>query len=672
MSDLLRWGIIGPGNIAKQFANGVNHSKLCKLVAVASRTPGKADTFADEFNIPTRYTSYEQLIADPNVDAIYISTPHTQHPEWAIKCAKAGKHVLSEKPAGLNRYQTEAMIQAAREAGTFFMEAYMYRTHPQIAKVLELIQGGAIGDVKFIDAKFAFNASGAPATSRLKDKNLGGGGILDVGGYTVTFVRLIAGSTKTTATINPTKIKAVGIIGQTEVDDYAAASLEFANGIIAQVATGVCVGMDNKARIFGSTGSITVETPWVPAREGGTVKLLLNNKDGEQTIDVTTDEYLYGMEADTCAKAIAAGKQQACAPAMNWDDSLGTFAVLDEWRNQIGLTYPAETPEGCGPISGIAPLPPRPDHNMKYATVEGIEKPVSKFIFGCDNQVDYYHGAAVWDDFVNRGGNTFDTAWMYRGGHFERHLGNWMKQRGIRDQINILSKSAHTPNCHPEGIRKQCRESLERMQIDFAEMHILHRDNLDIPVGEFIDVLNELKDEGLIGVFGGSNWSLERFKEANEYAKANGKQPMTIMNNNLSLARMVNPVWGGCIAASEPEYMQYLEETQTAHMAWSSQARGFFTDRSAPDKLGVDQSLEHSWYSEDNFKRKDRAIELANAKGVLPINIAAAYVICQPFPSFALIGPRTLHENYTTMPGLDIELTKQELAYLDLRADSPE
>ena len=118
--------------------------------------------------------------------------------------------------------------------------------------------------------------------------------------------------------------------------------------------------------------------------------------------------------------------------------------------------------------------------------------------------------------------------------------------------------------------------------------------------------------------------------------------------------------------------MQYLEETQTAHMAWSSQARGFFTDRSAPDKLGVDQSLEHSWYSEDNFKRKDRAIELANAKGVLPINIAAAYVICQPFPSFALIGPRTLHENYTTMPGLDIELTKQELAYLDLRADSPE
>lgn len=671
MSDRLRWGIIGPGNIAKQFANGVNHSQLSKLVAVASRTPGKADTFADEFNIPTRYTTYEQLLADDNIDAVYIATPHTQHPQWAIKTAQAGKHVLSEKPAGLNRYQAEAMIQAARENNVFFMEAYMYRTHPQIFKVLELIQSGAIGQVRFIDAKFAFNAAGAPATHRLRDPQLGGGGILDVGGYPVTMVRLLAGSIQATGFANPTKIKAIGVIGQTKVDDYATASLEFPGDIIATVTAGVQLATENKAHIHGSEGSIVVETPWVPAREGGTVKLVLRNKDGEQTIDVTTDEYLYGIEADTCAKAIAQGKQQATAPAMSWDDSLGNFAVLDEWRSQIGMVYPAETPEGNKPIGYASPLPARPDHNMKYAKVDGIDKPVSKFIFGCDNQVDYYHGAAVWDDFINRGGNTFDTAWLYAGGKFEKHLGNWIKSRGIRQHINILSKSAHTPNCDPVNIRKQCKESLQRMQIDHAEMHILHRDNLDIPVGEFIDVLNELKDEGYISVFGGSNWSLDRFKAANEYAKANGKQPMTILNNNLSLARMVNPVWDGCIASSEPEYLEYLEETQTPHMAWSSQARGFFTDRSGRDKVGIDPHLETPWYSEDNFKRKDRATELAKAEGVLPINIAAAYVLCQPFPSFALIGPRTLYETYTTMPGLDIELTKQELAYLDLRADSP-
>ena len=249
MSDRLRWGIIGPGNIAKQFANGVNHSKLCKLVAVASKTPGKADTFADEFKIPTRYTSYEELLADSNIDAVYIATPHTHHPQWAIAAAKAGKHVLSEKPAGLNRYQTEAMIQAARENNVFFMEAYMYRTHPQIAKVLELIQSDAIGDLRVIQAEFAFNASGAPDTSRLRDINLGGGGILDVGGYTVTLARLIAGSGKTTKAINPTKIKAVGYLGKTKVDDYATASLEFDNGVIAQVTTGVCVGMENKVKI---------------------------------------------------------------------------------------------------------------------------------------------------------------------------------------------------------------------------------------------------------------------------------------------------------------------------------------------------------------------------------------------------------------------------------------
>lgn len=671
MSDLLRWGIIGPGNIAKQFANGVNHSKLCKLVAVASRTPGKAQGFADEFKIPTLYDNYEALLADPNVDAVYIATPHTHHPQWAIAAAKAGKHVLSEKPAGLNRYQAQAMIQAARENGTFFMEAYMYRTHPQIAKVLELIQSDAIGELRFINATFGFNAAGAPDDSRLRNIELGGGGILDVGGYTVTLANLLAGSTKTHQSIAPTKVKAVGHIGKTNVDDYAAATLEYPNGVIAQVATAVQCNMENKVHIHGATGQITILSPWIPARESGTVQIILKNKDGEQTIDITTDEYLYGMEADTCAKAIAQGKQQAEAPAMSWDDSLGTFAVLDEWRNQIGLTYPAETPEGNKPISGIAPLPPRPDHNMQYAQLPGLDKPVSKFIFGCDNQHDYFHGAAVWDDFINRGGNTFDTAHLYAGGKFEKNLGNWMKQRGVRDQINILSKGAHTPHCHPEAIRKQCRESLERMQIEYSDIYILHRDNLDLPVGEFIDVLNELKDQGLIKVFGGSNWSLARFKEANEYAKANGKQPMTILNNNLSLARMVNPVWGGCIASSEAEYLEYLEESQIAHMAWSSQARGFFTDRSGRDKVGIDRELEMPWYSEENFQRKDRATELAKEKGCLPINIAAAYVLCQPFPSFALIGPRTLHETYTTMPGLDIQLTKQELAYLDLRADSP-
>ena len=671
MSDLLRWGIIGPGNIAKQFANGVNHSKHCKLVAVASRTLDKANTFADEFNIPTRYGSYEALLADSNIDAVYIATPHTQHPQWAIKAAEASKHVLSEKPAGLNRYQAQAMIQAARENNVFFMEAYMYRTHPQIAKVIQLIQSGAIGDLCMIQANFSFNASDAAPDSRLRNNALGGGGILDVGGYTITMARLLAGSTKTTGSINPTKIKAVGIIGQTNVDDYAAASLEFPNGILAQVATGVCVNMDNQVRIFGSTGSITILTPWIPARKGGTVQIVLKNDDGEQTIDITTDEYLYGMEADTCAKAIAAGKQQAEAPAMDWDDSLETFAVLDEWRKQIGLEYQAETPEQNQPINGKPILPPRSDHNMQYAELPGVDKPVSKFIFGCDNQHDYYHGAAVWDDYINRGGNTFDTAYAYGRGKFEKHLGNWIKSRGIRDQINILAKGAHTPHCNPTDIRRQFHESLERMQLNDADMYILHRDNLDVPVGELVDVLNELKDQGLIKVFGGSNWSLERFKQANAYAKANGKQPMTILNNNLSLARMVNPVWGGCIASSGPAYLTYLEETQTAHMAWSSQARGFFTQRSGRDKVGIDKELETPWYSEDNFKRKDRAIELAKQKGCLPINIAAAYVICQPFPSFALIGPRTLHEIYTTMPALDIKLTKQELAYLDLRAKCP-
>ncbi|MBL4700813.1 MAG: Gfo/Idh/MocA family oxidoreductase [Phycisphaeraceae bacterium] len=344
MSDLLRWGIIGSGYIAGQFANGVNHSKHCKMLAVASPTLSKANTFADEFNIPNRYGSYDQLLADPNVDAVHIATPHTLHQEWAIKAAKAGKHVLCEKPVGLNSSQAQAIIQAARENNVFFMEAYMYRMHPQIAHVLKLIQSDAIGELRFIQASFSYNEPDAAPDGLLRNNALGGGGILDVGGYPLTLARLLAGSTKTTASINPTQIKAVGIISETHVDEYTTASLEFPNGILAQITAGISVDMDNQVRIFGSKGSITILDPWTPACEGGSVQIILKNGDDEKTIDITTDQYLYGIEADTCAKTIAAGKQQANAPAMNWEDTIGTITTQDQWRKQIGLTYQADTP----------------------------------------------------------------------------------------------------------------------------------------------------------------------------------------------------------------------------------------------------------------------------------------------------------------------------------------
>jgi aryl-alcohol dehydrogenase-like predicted oxidoreductase len=204
--------------------------------------------------------------------------------------------------------------------------------------------------------------------------------------------------------------------------------------------------------------------------------------------------------------------------------------------------------------------------------------------------------------------------------------------------------------------------------MDYLDIYMMHRDNLDVPVGEFVDVLNEHVKAGRIRAFGGSNWTSARMDEANAYAKKKGLQGFSALSNNFSLARMVEAPWNGCLAASDPQSRAWLEETQMPLMPWSSQARGFFVDGlAAPDKRD-DQELVRCWYSDDNFQRLSRAQELARKKGVLTINIALAYVLCQPFPTFPLIGPRSLRELHTSLPALEVELSPQEVRWLNLEA----
>jgi len=194
----------------------------------------------------------------------------------------------------------------------------------------------------------------------------------------------------------------------------------------------------------------------------------------------------------------------------------------------------------------------------------------------------------------------------------------------------------------------------------------MHRDNPDVPVGEFIDCLNECHFAGLIHAFGASNWPLSRVQAANDYAAKNGKIGFAAVSNNFSLARMVDPVWAGCIAASDGASREWFTRTRTPLLAWSSQARGFFLEGNAAPEKTDDQQLVRCWYSEDNFERLKRATELAKKKNVRPINIALAYVLNQPFPTFALIGPRMLSETRTSLPGLDVELSPEEVRWLNL------
>jgi predicted dehydrogenase/aryl-alcohol dehydrogenase-like predicted oxidoreductase len=664
MATILYWGIIGAGNIAKTFARALPGSKTGKLYAVASRSREKAEALAQEFKAPHAHHSYEKLLADPEVQAVYIATIHPEHAPWAIRAAEAGKHVLCEKPLGMNFPEAMAIIEAARLNDVFLMEAFMYRCHPQTRRLIELLQEKVIGQVKLIQATFSFNAA-FNAEGRVWKNASGGGGILDVGCYPVSMVRLIAGVAAGQPFADPVQVSGAGTLNAvTGVDEYAAGVLKFASGIVAQVATGIALQQENVVRIYGTEGSILIPTPWIPARDGGTTKLIVHKQSQEpREVVVETKEPLYSFEADLVAKYL--DRREALSPAMSWDDTLGNMRTLDQWRQAIGLTYEAEKPERVPTVHRRA-LAVSPKNNMKFGRIAGIDKPVSRLIMGADNVTSAPHTAVLWDDFFERGGNCWDTAHIYVAGKAENALGSWIKSRGLRQQIIILDKGGHTPDCNPAGIRRQHQESLERLQTDYVDLYMLHRDNAEIPVGEFIDLLNEFIKAGSMKVLGASNWTLARIDEANAWAAKNGKIGFTTLSNQFSLARMVIVPWSGCMTASDPQSRAWLAKTQTPLFPWSSQARGFFLEGRAHPGKRDDAELVKCWYSEDNFRRLERANELATKKGVLPINIALAYVLCQPFPTFSLIGPRLLSETHTSLPALDVELTPTEVKWLNL------
>jgi aryl-alcohol dehydrogenase-like predicted oxidoreductase len=296
----------------------------------------------------------------------------------------------------------------------------------------------------------------------------------------------------------------------------------------------------------------------------------------------------------------------------------------------------------------------------------GVRQPLSQLILGCDNKETWEEGAPIWDHWLARGGNGFDTAFIYGGGKHEKALGEWMARRGVAKDVVVVVKGAHTPNCTPDAIGVQFAQSLERLRLPFAPIYIMHRDNTDVPVDEFVDALNALRGRGLIGVFGGSNWSIERLEAARTYAVARGLQPMTILNNNLSLAEMVKPIWAGCISSHGPAALNYLRKTHTAHFSWSSQARGYFLPEELRNRLPEDTGPEACFGSEANAERRRRAEELAKRRGVSANNIALAWVLTQTFPSFALVGSRSIEEIDSTLPAVSCALTPEEVAWLNL------
>ena len=301
---------------------------------------------------------------------------------------------------------------------------------------------------------------------------------------------------------------------------------------------------------------------------------------------------------------------------------------------------------------------------MKFEIVKNVDLPVSQIVMGTLFAQELDRAAPVFDEYVAQGGNTFDTAHHY--GNAESVFGEWLCANGERSETVIITKGAHTPNCYPEAVTEQLFESLDRLNTDFVDIYFLHRDNPDVPVGEFLDVLTEHNEAGRIRAFGGSNWSLERVDEANAYATREGKAGFTVLSNHTSLARMIEPPWSGCLAVSDAESKRWLNDNQMPLFPWSSQARGFFVEgRSHPDDES-DPELVRCWYSDDNFERLERVESLAKKLGVKNITVALAYLLNQPTPTFPIVGPVNVEETRSSLAALNIELTDADVRWLNL------
>lgn len=327
MSTQFRWGILGTGSIARKFTTGVKALADHTVVAVGSRQQEKADKFGAEFAIPHRHASYEALAADPEVDAIYVATPHPMHKANTLLCLQQGKHVLCEKPFTINAAETQEVIKAARSRKLFLMEAMWTRFIPLIVEAQRLIQSGAIGEVRMITADFGFRAGFNPQ-SRAFAPELGGGALLDVGIYPISLASMLLGT--------PERIVSMADLGQTGVDEQSAFILGYAKGQLAVLSTAIRTSTPQDAVIMGTEGMIRIHPPfWVPKK----MTLKPAGKDAQE-IEIPYVANGFNYEAAEVANCVRAGKLESAV--MPLDESLAIMQTMDAIRAQWGLKYPME------------------------------------------------------------------------------------------------------------------------------------------------------------------------------------------------------------------------------------------------------------------------------------------------------------------------------------------
>lgn len=297
---------------------------------------------------------------------------------------------------------------------------------------------------------------------------------------------------------------------------------------------------------------------------------------------------------------------------------------------------------------------------MTTSTIPHFSKPVPRIICGTDFLMSMAPGETfkALDAYWAAGGRAFDSAHCY--GANSNILGAWTGSRGVKKEVIYFDKGCHpygSPRVTREDMRNDVRQNHERLGVDYTDFFVLHRDNPEVPVGEIVDWLNELKDEGQIGVFGGSNWHHTRIIAANEYAAKAGKQGFSLNNPNLSLAKVNAPMWADAYTIDE-EGRKWHAESNFPLFAWSSMARGYFAGFEGEDVKRVYDNM-------TSRARRNRATELGKKYGATPAQVALAWTLCQPGQIFALCGLRTPDNVAQNVEALDLKLSPEELRWLE-------
>jgi len=319
----VRWGFLSTARINRALLGAAEKSEHADVVAVASRDAGRAEAYALEHGIERAHGSYDELLADPEVEGVYISLPNSLHVEWSLRALEAGKHVLCEKPLTADPEAAERLFDAAEDAGLILMEAFMWRHSPQTAKLVQLVEGGVIGELRLIRATFSFPVEGR-RNIRL-DPTLGGGALADVGTYGVSAARLLAGE--------PERAYGEHVIGDTGVDVLFSGTLRFPRGVLAQVDAGMELLRRDGLEAVGTEGSLVLPDPWIGRR------LLLHLRRGESREEIALPPAdSYRLELENMSAAIRGEAE----PLLGRKDAVGQARALDALRRSAEAARPVE------------------------------------------------------------------------------------------------------------------------------------------------------------------------------------------------------------------------------------------------------------------------------------------------------------------------------------------